>query len=159
METPESQQPDEAGLNAPPKLVSALRRAHERDVFIPRTVDDRIVRAAELHFQKPEPPRFDWLRVVKWGTAAAVIALLALVVSQFGRRPPAPADQKVAATRQDENHAARVDILDAFALARQLQRGEKPGLRMDVNGDGVVDERDVAALAAKAVELPKGGPS
>jgi hypothetical protein len=52
-----------------------------------------------------------------------------------------------------------VDILDAFALARQLkQRGTK-NLQLDANGDGVVDDRDVSALAARAVRLERGGHS
>jgi hypothetical protein len=52
-----------------------------------------------------------------------------------------------------------VDILDAFALARQLKQGGSGNLQLDVNGDGVVDERDVAALAARAVKLERGGRS
>jgi hypothetical protein len=62
--------------------------------------------------------------------------------------------------REDLNHDGRVDILDAFDLARTLKT--RPGLTspvMDVNGDGVVDERDVTSLAARAVQLPKGGRS
>jgi hypothetical protein len=52
-----------------------------------------------------------------------------------------------------------VDILDAFALARQLKSGLVPGPGQDINGDGVVDERDVETIAAQAVRLQKGGHS
>jgi len=44
-------------------------------------------------------------------------------------------------------------------LARQLKAGKPSDLRFDVNGDGVVDERDVARIAAHAVSLDKGGRS
>ena len=59
----------------------------------------------------------------------------------------------------DLNHDGKVDILDAFALARELRTGVRPTPQMDLNGDGVVDERDVATLAAQAVSLGKGGRS
>jgi len=52
-----------------------------------------------------------------------------------------------------------VDMLDAFALARELQQGRTPRPQLDLNGDGVVDERDVEVLAARAVTLETGGHS
>jgi hypothetical protein len=52
-----------------------------------------------------------------------------------------------------------VDILDAFALARQMKGGGDLGAKFDVNGDGKVDEGDVATLATKAVQLERGGRS
>ena len=159
MQTPENQPPDDAGLNAPPKLVSTLRRASERPVFVPRAIDDRILHAAAQHLQKPVRTSFNWLRLVRWGTAAAALALLALLTSHLFRRPSPNGSQNATFAREDINHDGRVDILDAFALARKLKAGEKPGPLLDVNGDGVIDDRDVTALAAKAVELPKGGPS
>ena len=53
----------------------------------------------------------------------------------------------------------QVDILDAFALARQLKLGGTRNPQLDLNGDGVVDERDVASIAARAVKLEQGGRS
>ena len=38
-------------------------------------------------------------------------------------------------------------------------RAAPRNLQLDVNGDGVVDERDVAAIAARAVKLEQGGRS
>jgi hypothetical protein len=61
--------------------------------------------------------------------------------------------------REDVNRDGRVDILDAFLLARQLQSGDNPGSSLDLNGDGVVDHRDAESIAAKAVKLEKGGQS
>ena len=59
--------------------------------------------------------------------------------------------------REDINHDGRVDILDAFQLARELESGAKPAA--DLNGDGVVDQRDADLIAARAVRLEKGGRS
>ena len=50
-------------------------------------------------------------------------------------------------------------VLDAFALARELKSKPHPNPQLDINGDGVVDEQDVATLAARAVSLGKGGRS
>jgi hypothetical protein len=49
--------------------------------------------------------------------------------------------------------------LDSFALARELKNGQQSPAVFDVNGDGVVDDRDVALIAAHAVELRKGNRS
>jgi hypothetical protein len=48
--------------------------------------------------------------------------------------------------------------LDAFSLARRLQQGGTPDPALDINGDGVVDDRDVETLAARAVQLQPGKP-
>ena len=58
-----------------------------------------------------------------------------------------------AARPEDLNADGRVDMLDAFALARELQQDRTPGPQIDLNRDGMVDERDVEMLAARAVRL------
>jgi hypothetical protein len=71
----------------------------------------------------------------------------------------------VDSARGDLDGNGRLDMLDAFALARRLQgvavpagRGGDPGLNpgLDFNGDGVVDGKDVDWLAGEAVRLRKG---
>ena len=99
------------------------------------------------------------LRWLPWMTAAAAAFVLLVAIPELFKRPaPAPASDSAFA-RWDLNHDGRVDILDAFALARQVKQGGARNLQWDVNGDGVVDERDVAAIAARAVELDRGGHS
>jgi hypothetical protein len=156
MEMPDHQEPCGESLAAPPALISALKARKPREIFVPRTVDERVLRAAEPRLQRPNRVRFPWTGLLRWGMAAGAVALLALLAAQIAwwpsARPLASSPESVGTTRP-------VDILDAFALARRLQAGDKPGNAMDANGDGVVDERDVITLATKAVELPKGGPS
>jgi hypothetical protein len=159
MQVPDDNQheQDEA-LEAPPRLVSALKRLPQERVFIPPTADEAILRAAQRHLNPPRGARFGWFRFMPWVAAAAAILLL-VSIPQFSKRPaPRPAHDSTFA-RGDLNHDGRVDILDAFALARQLKQGGTRNLQLDVNGDGVVDERDVAALAARAVKLERGGRS
>jgi hypothetical protein len=98
------------------------------------------------------------LRWVPWAAAVAGIVVLAAIPHLF--KPPAPGPPRNATFAQGGlNHEGRVDILDAFALARQLKQSGTTSLKWDVNGDGVVDERDVTALAARAVRLVEGGGS
>lgn len=159
MHQPDQNKPsqDEA-LEAPAKLVSALRRLPQEPVFIPRTKDEAILRAARKQLGHPASSRMTWFRLMPWAAAAAAIVLLAAIPGLF--MPPAsrPLSESVFA-RGDLNRDGHVDILDAFTLARQLKQGGTRNLQFDLNGDGVVDERDVATLAARAVKLERGGRS
>jgi hypothetical protein len=159
MQMPDNNQrrQDEA-LEAPPRLVSALKGLPRERLFIPPTLDESILRAARKHLEAPQPVRPVWLRLVLWGAAAAAVVVLA-VLPRFTRQPATGPAHDAALARWDLNHDGRVDILDAFALARQLKRGGAQNPQLDLNGDGVVDERDVAAIAARAVKLDGGGRS
>ncbi len=154
-------QPDnqhqEEGLEAPPTLIAALRQLPQPPVFVPPTVNEAVLRAAERHLQKPERARPRWLRwMLPWAaTAAAAVVFLSIIIPHFATRP----GSNPALTRADFNRDGQVDILDAFALARQLKSGTPAPPQFDVNGDGKVDEKDVATLAARAVSLEKGGRS
>ncbi len=143
---------------APPRLVSALNRLAQEPVFIPPTVDEAVLRAARKHLEQPRQARPGWLRLMPWVTAAAAIVLLATIPRLVRQTAPAPARDVVLA-RWDLDQDGRVDILDAFVLARNLKQDGTRNLQCDVNGDGVVDERDVAAIAARAVKLDQGGRS
>ena len=192
MLTPENNRDREnEALEAPPELVSTLKRLPKAPIFIPQTVDEDILLAARRQLSrhkemlivgadvrrrefKPSSPHsaptqglltsapttlrrlFSWPGVVRWAAAAAIVVLLLVTLPQLLRKPGA---LPVVGLAGDLNRNGQVDILDAFALARQLKAGTHPGADWDVNGDGVVDERDVAALAARAVSLGKGGRS
>ena len=58
--------------------------------------------------------------------------------------------------REDFDRDGRVDILDAFALARRIEEGGESSRRWDLNEDGAVDRRDVDAIAMAAVSLERG---
>ena len=85
--------------------------------------------------------------------------MLLVAIPQLSKRPALAPARDSAFARWDLDRDGRVDILDAFAVARQLKQGGTRNLQLDVNGDGVVDERDVAAIAARAVKLEQGGRS
>lgn len=143
---------------APPKLVAALRRTQDRSVFVPPGVDAAILRAARERLGEPAPVRrfgfWTWLR---W-PAVATASLLVCVLAYHATRPllrPRPSNY----ARADLNQDGRVDILDAFMVAREVQSGRTPPSEYDVNGDGRVDDADVQLLAQRAVKIEEGGRS
>jgi hypothetical protein len=146
-------------LEAPPQLVSALKRLPREAVFIPTTADEAVLQAARRYLARPEESRPGWLWFLPWVAAAAAAILLLAAIPQFFKQPAPGLGRESAFARGDLNQDGRVDILDAFALARQLKVNGARNLQLDVNGDGIVDERDVAALAARAVKLEQGGRS
>ena len=86
-----------------------------------------------------------------WLAAAASFALGAWVAQTLLHHKPG---DPASLAREDVNGDGRVDILDALALSRQIDRGTAG--RFDLNGDGRVDQQDVHAVAAHAVRLESG---
>jgi len=145
-------------LHAPAKLVSALRELPREKIFIPPTLDEAILSAAWKHLAVPKPKPFYRFRFIPWAAAVAMVTVLLLLAQLFLRPATKPSRASVFA-HEDVNHDGYVDILDAFALARQVQAGQTAGSQLDLNGDGVVDDHDVAIIAKQAVRLEKGGRS
>ena len=144
---------------APPRLIAALRRTQSGHVFVPRTADEAVLRAARDHLapaRQREPTAFTyWYRWLAFATAFVLLFALAYRFTREGSLTnPLPVH-----AQEDVNRDGLVDILDAFQLARQLQAGAQPEPRLDVNGDGILDLRDVEVIAVRAVKLEKGGRS
>jgi len=165
-------------LEAPDKLVKALARLPRERVSVPHRVDKAILRQAREHLrsvgqrQEAKRPAWPWAEMIRvigdflqpngpgWRPVALRLALAAsfVLVAWFTYNSVHPASfHAPAQSVEDLNHDGKVDILDAFCLARQLERGERPSRQLDLNGDGVVDERDVAIIAAHAVSLEPTG--
>jgi hypothetical protein len=139
---------------APSGLVKDLRSLHAVHFRVPTEMDERIVSMARraLTWRRPRTLALRW---AAWAALAASVAVAVLAVYLCGPHPGLLPTRGVAA-REDLNGDGRVDILDAFALARWI---EVPGHEMsewDVNGDGAVDRGDVDAVAMKAVSLDGG---
>jgi len=149
---------------APGRLVAALKEPPARRVFVPPSSDATILRVARQHFahatsslSPPNGARGVFTYFLKpwilWPTVAtACIALAGLVY--FASRPSEPQF-----AREDLNRDGRVDILDAFQLAREIQSSAKLKAGSDLNNDGLVNRRDAELIATHAVKLEKGGKS
>lgn len=59
----------------------------------------------------------------------------------------------VAAERADFDRSGRVDILDAFKLAKSIESTKQFDTKCDINGDGLVNRSDVDSIAYVAVCL------
>ncbi len=147
--------PDGDEPAVPSKLLAALKEPTPRRVFVPPTIDEAVLRAAREHLA--QPPRIGLRLIRSWlawpALATACLALAGLIYLLVS--PPRSAPQFAI---EDLNHDGKVDILDAFQLARELQAG-KANRVDDLNHDGVVDRRDVDLIATHAVKLEKGGRS
>jgi len=138
----------EPNLNAPPKLVEALGRVSRADVFVPPAFDQAILNAARRRLQPKSLVWLCWPRLLF--ASAAVVLILGFVI--WIAQPFKNDRRKIAG---DVNGDGRVDILDAFALARCVKASPSACVKFDLNGDGVIDQRDIDLLAARAVRLDK----
>jgi len=97
-------------------------------------------------------------RAAPWAAAAAVVLIAAAgALWRGGLGSSAPAAEAPAwiGRADDVNRDGRVDVLDAFALARAVDAGDRRS-EWDVNRDGAVDKGDVDAVALAAVALGGG---
>jgi hypothetical protein len=141
-------QHEEEGPMAPAQLVEAMKALHKERIFVPPAVDEAVLREARQHLSQTEPRQFGWRPWVSWAAMAACLALIAWLV----QRPDAGPDGGRFAP-EDINHDGRVDILDAFALARKIETAGTLEPRWDINGDGRINRADVSAIADRAVTL------
>jgi hypothetical protein len=125
-----------------PSLGADLSSLFGQGLAIPGRVHEIILAAARRQSARARRMKL----ALRWGGGVAAAAAMVLVVLRLlpSHAPGLQAGQ-------------RVTILDAFSLARLIKQGGKIDSSWDVNRDGVIDQKDVDALAAKAVALPKGG--
>lgn len=132
------------------KALSAdLSRLYRPSMQIPAEREQAIQRAIRDHFAEPPARRIWTKRVLPWAAVAATAGLVCTL--WLTTRPPPAAPGQFSA--MDLDRSGRIDVLDAFLLARQLHSLRQFDLTSDFNGDGTVDGQDVDALAMKAVAL------
>jgi len=134
-------------------------------ILIPRARDQQIraAIAAPVLPARQAPAgrrsRSVWMWVAP-AVAAAAIAVLVLRSFAGDRADgdqvaPEPRIAGLPTVRGDVNGDGRIDVRDAFTMARTLDRGGAPAA-WDVTGDGRVDRGDVDWIAMAAVSI--GGP-
>jgi len=137
---------------APTALVEALRALAPQKPTVPPALDEDILQQARLHLQSLPSAERRLVPFPRWLAMAAALVLGVGVVFQLTREK----HRETPLVREDIDGNGQVDILDAFALARKLQQGAVSAAVLDVNGDGVIDQRDIDWIAARAVKLHKG---
>jgi hypothetical protein len=148
-------------LRASSKLSADLKAFFEPQRPVPPEVDRAVLDKANRYFVAVRSSqggrrRFRWSVVWKVAAAAAVI-IFAFSLDLTKKHGPAT-DRSVAAGIQavDIDQNGRVDILDAFTLARNIESAGPAKKDWDINGDGKVNRDDVDMVAFAAVRLDKG---
>jgi len=153
--TPHDHQSDP--LDAPHGLREDLRKLHSDRMFVPQEIDDAVLAAAREHLAPlRQRSRFGRWFAVGSGAGVAVAATVALIIWIGSGGFDQPRDEQTladAAAVEDIDGNGRVNILDAFTLARRLEREGPLDASLDITGDGRVDEADVDAIASRAVAL------
>lgn len=170
-------------VHLPQELVNEMRRLYPSGGPVPTELDEAILVAARARIATRRRAWIVLRRVSIAATAAAAAVGLAVWIGQRGPKSTPSAERMIAAVTpadpKDIDRNGRVDILDAFILARHLEsraddlvgpediaasakkdsgRGGARPSHWDVNEDGVIDNGDVNAVAMTAVSL-KGGAS
>jgi hypothetical protein len=144
-----------------PALASGLKAiASHQSAATPDEADRRMRHAIQHHFAQQGRRSTSRRRMLGW--SGAIAALLGLAITAWllvPRQPVATTWSLVEVQPADIDRSGRVDILDAWALARQVEANATASSGLDINGDGVVDHRDVDAVAMQAVSISGGSKS
>ena len=154
-----------------------LKALFEPTGSVPAQVDRAILGQARRHFARPRRLiiRLRWAAGI--AAAAAVVAVGVVLYNASIPTVYQPAESQLngqltaqrispgipvavpaagAEGRADIDSNGRVDILDAFRLARHIEARGRIEVRWDLNGDGRIDRDDVDLVAFAAVRLEKG---
>jgi hypothetical protein len=142
--------PQDPELQPRPEFEADLGALFRPQVDVPVEIDRDIRTRARLRLGASRRPG-------RWLAALAAAAALFMVVTLW--HPSVDELPKIAgpgsSLQGDLDRSGRVDILDAFLLARELEVEEEPASpTWDFNEDGAVDSGDVENLALVAVRLP-----
>lgn len=147
-------------LRASSKLSADLNALFEPQHPVPPEVDRAMSDRIRRHFVVETPAadkrrRFRWVGL--WKVAAAAAVVIFAFSLDLTKKPEPPTARSLSAGAQtDIDLNGRVDILDAFTLARRIEHAGHIEPEWDMNGDGLVDRNDVDRIALAAVRLDKG---
>ena len=147
---------EDSELRIPDKLSEDLNTIFKSDQLVPHEIDRTIIDGARRYLGH----RQEKVRVLRWFSSAAAAA--AVILSVFLLDTPkqtaiAPSRPAFIAVKNDIDQNGSVDILDAFRLARYIDSAEIPDIKWDINGDGLVNHKDVDSVAFAAVRLDRAG--
>ena len=147
---------EDLGLRVSQKFSEDLNILFKPHFSIPPEVDRAISDRAHEHFS-PKHWSYHILRHVSiWRIAAAAAVIIFAFSLNLTQKPGPTTSQSllVEARAIDIDENGRVDILDAFKLARYVESAERNERKWDINGDGLVNGNDVDLVASAAVRLP-----
>ncbi len=157
-----NQEFDDSDDGLPGVIGSAIKNRYGPIPAVPPDVDNAILADARQHLSTRHPfiarqrrmGSWQWAAIATTVAAAAVMCVVWLPnqtgqdgAVQMASDTASAVDNDVIS---DVDQNGRIDILDAFTMARQIQSGERTH---DINSDGRFDKLDVELLAQRAVML------
>jgi hypothetical protein len=154
--------PDDRDPVLPERLRADLIASFGPAPRVSPETDARILASARAGFARRL--RFRLLARAAGAVGAVAAAVTIFVFVKHHHWDPRPQPSVVATGTKirpgDADRSGRVDILDAFVLAKKVESDAHPAAPLsaweDVNGDGALDRRDVDQVAALAVALTPG---
>ncbi|MBC8146200.1 MAG: hypothetical protein H7X80_11500 [bacterium] len=137
--------------NVPKPLHDALKRRFATTSDVPAGYDDASLASSRVQLIHNRWRRRT-LRFAGAGAAIAAAAAMVVVAVRMHDAPIANPARSQIALREDLDDNGKVDIRDALRLAHAIQSNDARASR-DITGDGVIDQRDVDAIAQSAVSL------
>ena len=159
---------EDLDLRLPSKLSADLNALFKPQQPLPQETDRAVLDRARQHFVRQEfakggRRRLRWVGLWRIAAAAAVVIFAFSLDLTKKSVPTTNLSELAEASIIDIDRNGRVDILDAFKLARQIESAglTKTSLSLrkqgwDINGDGLVNRNDVDLVALAAVRLDKG---
>lgn len=135
----------------PPRLKDDLAAVYGPAIQVPASIDRLILSAVGAGIARRRRSH----RIIRWAGAAAAAAALAIGLRVALVRPSATSGP--VALVGDVNGDGKVDILDAYVVARAIHDHGRLNPAWDVNRDGVVDEKDVDWIVNSSVSIGPGG--
>ena len=139
-----------------PDFSSDLKTLFKPHVSIPPEVDRSILDKANKQLAQKHWSHHVLQHISIWRVAAAAAVIIFAFSLNLTQKPGQTTKQSllVEARAVDIDRNGRVDILDAFKLARYIESAESTEKKWDINGDGLVNSDDVDMVASAAVRLP-----
>ncbi len=152
---------EDLGLRVSPEFSADLNGLFKPQFSVPPELDRAIIDKSHQHFIPKHWRGRIFQHVSLWRIAAAAAVIIFAFSLNLTQKPGPTTSQfnLVEAQAVDIDRNGRVDILDAFKLARHIESADAEK-KWDINGDGFINRKDVDLVASAAVSLPlqKQGP-
>ena len=145
----------------PDRLSRDIRSLANVEMIVPNQIERDLLARAQRHLAPRNRLRIHPRRAAPLAAAAglALTVGVALWATSGRRSSPVPTINPAAQIAMDIDGSGRVDILDAFVIARAIESGSSLSSTWDVTHDGVIDLRDADAVAATAVSITESSRS
>ena len=149
---------EDLDLRVSQKFSEDLNILFKPQFSIPPEVNRAVLDKAYQHFTQKHWSHRILRHISIWRIAGAAAVIIFAFSLNLTQKPGPTTSQSllVEARAVDIDRNGRVDILDAFKLARYVESAERTEKKWDINGDGLVNSNDVDLVASAVVRLDKG---